>query len=355
MTRIAFDILQANQKAQCAFTAPAHPCAGALFLPRRRDACGHFANSSGILIKRTCVRLFQDGTGGSGLANPTAYDEVIAYEYLSSRARATVESVSAATVLSGLTPSQALSDRYGFLEPEGYAGVRHWMDTGPRGFDVSVWGASSWPRRLLDSRRPSPVLYHRGNSSLLCARSVAIIGSRRATEKGRLRAARLARELTAAGIGVATGLAEGIDTAAAEASLSLGGRPIAVIGTPVDACYPKGNWHLQQNVADLGLVVSQVPFFRYAHEHFEARRGHFPERNELMAALTDATVIVEAGDRSGTLVQARFCLDQGRPLFLMRSCVENLSIRWPVDFLDKPGVHVLDSTDELLAIVYGGF
>ncbi len=291
--------------------------------------------------------------GKLALGNPTAYDEVVAYEYLFSHPRATLDSIAHETVLSGRTPHEALVERFGFVAPDGVETVRRWLDGNVRGLELTIWGGREWPGRLMSSRRPAPVLYHLGNAGLLASRNVAVIGSRRATEKGRLRAARIARELTRAGVSVTTGLAEGIDTAATEAALQCGGHPMAVIGTPIDSCYPKDNWHLQQNVADLGLVVSQVPLYRYSHEHFEARRAYFPERNELMSALCDATVIVEAADRSGILIQARFCLDQGRPLFIMRSAAENLSVSWPADFLGKDGVHILDSTEELLSIVYG--
>lgn len=287
------------------------------------------------------------------MGGPTAYDEVVAYEYLFSHPRATRDSMAHETVLSGRTPHEALVERFGFVAPDGLEAVRRWLDGNVRGLELTIWGSREWPERLMSSRRPTPILYHLGDAGLLASRNVAVIGSRRATKKGRLRAARIARELTRAGVSVTTGLAEGIDTAATEAALRCGGHPIAVIGTPIDSYYPKGNWHLQQNVADLGLVVSQVPLYRYSREHFEARKSHFPERNELMSALADATVIVEAADRSGTLIQARFCLDQGRPLFIMRSAAENLSVSWPADFLGKDGVHILDSTEELLSVVYG--
>lgn len=71
-----------------------------------------------------------------------------------------------------------------------------------------------------------------------------------------------------------------------------------------------------------------------------------------MAAISDATVIVEASDTSGTLTQARACLHQGRPLFVMRSCVENTAVSWPANYVGRKGVYILDSTDQLMEIVY---
>ena len=147
------------------------------------------------------------------------------------------------------------------------------------------------------------------------------------------RADRLSREVVEAGFTIVSGLAAGIDTAAHRASLATKkGHTIGVIGTPLNEVYPKENLDLQECVAADHLLISQVPFYRYAHQPFKTKSYYFPERNETMAALSEATIIVEASDTSGSLTQARAALQQGRKLFILNSCFENRPITWPTTF-----------------------
>ena len=95
------------------------------------------------------------------------------------------------------------------------------------------------------------------------------------------------------------------------------GLTIGVIGTPINEYYPKENKKLQDEIAKDFLLISQVPFYRYAHEPFKHRSYHFPRRNMIMASISKATVIVEASDISGSLIQAQECLKQNKKLFIM--------------------------------------
>lgn len=229
--------------------------------------------------------------------------------------------------------------------------VERFIESKIGGFSIAVNNTPSWPLKLKDSQRPTPLLYYRGNISLVESKSVSVVGSRKASSEGRSRARRIAKELSAAEVTVVTGLARGIDTEATKAAIASGGQTIGVIGTPIDETYPKENALLQEKVAKDYLLLSQVPFFRYATEPFTAHRVRFPERNELMAAVSDATVIVEASDTSGTLSQARACLQQGRPLFIMRSLLNDPDITWPKRYLEHDEVHVLDNTDQVLEAI----
>src|SRR5690606_35708634 len=101
------------------------------------------------------------------------------------------------------------------------------------------------------------------------------------------------------------------------------GRTIAVIGTPISEVYPKENKDLQRHIASNYLLVSQVPLLRYKSQGAHINRFFFPERNKTMSALSDATIIVEASETSGTLTQARAALDQGRKLFILESNFHN--------------------------------
>lgn len=276
------------------------------------------------------------------------YEEALAFEYLYAQPRSSLKGIVEQTTACERLPSTAAIALCGAFEPDGMGKVRALLDGKLGSFSVAISGTPSWPKKLDDSEHPIPLFYYRGDIGLLESKNVAVVGTRKATEKGLARARLLARQLVDAGITVTTGLARGIDTMATETALAQDGRVIGVIGTPIDECYPKENQALQDEVGHSQLLISQVPFYKYAHQPFKTKRQYFPERNELMAAVSDATVIVEASDTSGTLIQARACLHQGRPLFIMRSCVENADVTWPMRFVDKEGVYVLDDARQVI-------
>jgi DNA processing protein len=185
-----------------------------------------------------------------------------------------------------------------------------------------------------------------GNIDLLRrACSVAIVGTRVVSADGAARARRLARELAERHIVVVSGLARGVDTEALTAALEAGGSVIAVIGTPLDQVYPIENARLQELIARNHLIVSQ---FRPGASTFP---GHFPARNRLMAAVTDATAIIEAGDASGTLYQAAECVRLGRWLFIARSAMDDPSLEWPAKFKDCARVRTLTETSDILDVL----
>jgi DNA processing protein len=190
-------------------------------------------------------------------------------------------------------------------------------------------------------------LYTAGDLSILKSRCIAIIGARKASDLGRRRARQLARQLAERGVVVVSGLAEGIDTEALEAAIDAGGKVVGVIGTPIDKVYPAKNKELQEAVYRDHLLVSQFPVGSKTYP------SSFPARNRTMAALSDASVVIEASDTSGTLHQAAECQRLGRWLGISRSVVEDKSLTWPAKFLDYPRTSVLESTDQLLADVYG--
>jgi DNA processing protein len=151
--------------------------------------------------------------------------------------------------------------------------------------------------------------------------------------------------LVADGYTIVSGLARGIDTVAHKTAIDAGGFTVAVLGTPITEHYPPENRDLQQFIADKHLVVSQVPIVRYSRQHVRANRYFFPERNVTMSALTEATIIVEAGETSGTLVQARHALKQKRKLFILDSCFQNPALTWPENFAKQGAIRVTDYED----------
>jgi DNA processing protein len=188
-------------------------------------------------------------------------------------------------------------------------------------------------------------IYYAGELNLLCRPCVAIVGTRKVSADGAARARRLAKELVQAGVVVVSGLAEGVDTCAHTSAINSGGRTVAVIGTPLDKAYPAVNGPLQETIYSQHLLLSQ---FRHGTKTFQSS---FPQRNKVMAAITDATVIIEASDTSGTLHQAAECARLGRWLFIARSVTEDPSLTWPKRFLHSEKVGILDSTESLIRTI----
>jgi DNA processing protein len=217
--------------------------------------------------------------------------------------------------------------------------------TGVNRFGVRINHAGDYPKKLRDARYPVELIYYQGAWELTEPRAVAVVGSRKASPEGMKRAQQIARALVKSDFTVVAGLAEGIDTAAHEAALADGGRTIAVLGTPLSSVYPAANRPLQQRIANEQLVISQVPVLRYARQAPPQNRLFFPERNVTMSALTEATVIVEAGETSGTLTQARAALHQGRKLFILDSCFFRSDITWPARFEAEGAIRVRTMDD----------
>jgi len=213
-------------------------------------------------------------------------------------------------------------------------------------FGVVFYHSGNYPQRLTDAKHPIEALYYQGLLDLLSAKSVAVVGTRRPTEAGIRRAQKLVRLLVAQDLSVMSGLAQGIDTAAHTAAIEAGGRTIAVIGTPLHTAYPRENLLLQREIAQNHLLISQVPFYLYTQQDYRKNRFFFLERNKTMSALSEATVIVEASDRSGTLNQAEAALQQGRKLFILNSCFE-AGMEWPDRLLGRGAVRVVDGSEIL--------
>jgi DNA processing protein len=172
----------------------------------------------------------------------------------------------------------------------------------------------------------------------------AIIGSRKASSEGLEAAKCIARTLARHGVIIVSGLAEGIDTAAHKASIEEGGHTIAVLGTPLDHAYPRVNFALQEFIMRNHLVISQFPI------------GHvtwpkdFVLRNRTMALISNASIIVEAGDTSGSLHQGWEALRLGRPLFIWSSIMNDHSLSWPKK-MERYGAMELGHPEEVLDVL----
>jgi DNA processing protein len=215
-----------------------------------------------------------------------------------------------------------------------------WKDSA--GFDLVTVLDAEYPLALRGIHQMPPVLFVKG----LLRRDevgVSVVGSRTPTQRGCEVAARIAEGLVERGISVISGLAHGIDGAAHEATLRVGGRPIGVVGTGINRVYPASHLELHQRVAAAGALVSQ--FLPDA----PPSKQSFPMRNVTMSGLGRASVIVEAGERSGTRIQARVGVEHGRPVILTDFVVN--ATKWGQAMKDRPGVYVAGGTAEVMDIV----
>ncbi|MBP9709241.1 MAG: DNA-protecting protein DprA [Oligoflexales bacterium] len=189
-----------------------------------------------------------------------------------------------------------------------------------------------------------PTIFFKGNSELLRRTCVSVVGTRNPTQEGAARARRVTAVLNELGVVVVSGLAKGIDTIAHKTALEQNGSTVAVLGTPIHKIYPAENKTLAMEIENKGLLLSpSLP-------HEEKGQFLFPRRNRLMALLSMATIIVEAGETSGVVHQAAECLKQGRKLFLLKSLVDNKALTWPAKFI-KSGAQVVESPEELKGLL----
>ena len=214
--------------------------------------------------------------------------------------------------------SAALAQRRLWNSPVREADPATWRR---EGIDVVPMTSPRYPTRLRALSDPPPLLFLQGQARLLALPAVAVVGSRRATEGGRRTAEILGARLAQGGVTVVSGMALGIDGAAHRGALSVGGNTVAVLGCGLGVVHPPSHRSLLNRIAARGLVVSEflpgepaLPF-------------HFPRRNRIIAALAEAVIVVEAGERSGALITVEHALDLGRDILAVPGSVENPQCR----------------------------
>jgi DNA processing protein len=202
------------------------------------------------------------------------------------------------------------------------------------------------PLNDIEEKFAPPVLFVSGRPELIQRRSrVAIVGSRDASKEGLVIAEALASQLVERGVQVVSGLARGIDTAAHRGAIEAGGFTIAVLGTPLDEYAIKPNKWLQELIAKDHLAISQFASGSRIYP------GNFPTRNRTMALVCHASIIVEAGDSSGTLSQGWEALRLGRPLFLGEKVLQSRFLEWPKKMMDHGAMPLPEDLDDLCAIL----
>jgi len=185
------------------------------------------------------------------------------------------------------------------------------------GAAILCWDDPLFPPLLLEIADPPPVLYVLGSADLLAGPGIAMVGARAASTYGLQTAERLARELAGRELAIISGFALGIDTAAHRGALAVGGKTIAVMGCGLDLVYPAQNRKLFAAIAANGAIISECPFGT-APDAFR-----FPARNRIISGLALGVLVVEAAQRSGTLITAHQALEQGRDVFAVPGRIDS--------------------------------
>lgn len=202
---------------------------------------------------------------------------------------------------------------------------------------MKPWNYKEYRTNLsqLELKHAPQNLYWEGNLSLLSEGiRVSVVGSRSASKEGLMRAEIITNALTARDIVVVSGLAEGIDTVAHNTAIKNGGKTIAVLGTPLNVAYPKSNAQLLETIKKDHLAISQ-----FSDGHPFAKQN-FPRRNRTMALISDATIIIEATEDSGTKHQGWEALRLGRIVFILKNVAEDPNLSWPKEMIQY-GAQVL--------------
>ena len=243
-----------------------------------------------------------------------------------------------AAVVAGIAPRLASPGRLAAARVRARAA----LDAASAGrIDAVPWGDRRYPGLLAAIPDPPPVLWMRGDGAALDGVAVAVIGSRAGTvyacEVGRS----LAADLASRGVTVVSGLARGVDSAAHRGVLAAAGRTIAVLGSGVDVVYPPEHAGLAGGIARRGLLVSELP------PGTTPRPAYFPLRNRLISGLSQAVVVVEASERSGSLITARLALEQGREVMAVPGNVLSGRNRGAHALL-KDGARIVETADDIV-------
>ena len=230
---------------------------------------------------------------------------------------------------------------------EDFDGARAYADLEQRGLSALCTHCDGYPAKLLGLSDAPAVLYIAGDSGALAAEPMAcVVGARRASSYALEVAHELGRGLASAGVTVVSGLALGIDAAAHRGALAGTGPTVAVLASGVDRPYPRTNRVLYERVRERGVAVSEMPPGQPAF------RWSFPARNRIMAGLCTMTVVVEAGDPSGSLITAHFALDLGRDVGAVPGWVTSRKAAGSNRLL-REGASVVRGVDDVLDDLYG--
>ncbi len=203
---------------------------------------------------------------------------------------------------------------------------------------------SKYPASLLQTYNSPPLLYVRGEMIPEDKNSIAIVGSRLPTSYGRKVTESLSGELASMGVTIVSGMARGVDSIAQSKALKMGGRTIGVLGCGLDIYYPPENDKLYDAVAQSGALISEFPL------GMSPVSSNFPRRNRIISGLSLGVVVVQASEKSGSLISASFALDQNKEVFAVPGNIDNKLSRG-TNWLIKKGAKLVETVDDILCEV----
>lgn len=206
---------------------------------------------------------------------------------------------------------------------------------------IVTFADEDYPRKLFEITDPPPLLYLKGDAALLNRTALAVVGSRNATQQGCANAEAFARELSDSGFAIVSGLALGIDAAAHRGGLAGKSSSVAVLGTGLDIVYPARNRDLAHQLAGKGALVSEFALGT------PPLSGNFPRRNRLISGLSSGVLVAEAALKSGSLITARYALEQGREVFAIPGSIHS-PLSKGCHLLIKEGAKLVESSNDIL-------
>lgn len=215
----------------------------------------------------------------------------------------------------------------------------NWLDK-PNNHLLTIEDAL-YPPQLLQSNDPPAALFVKGDVNALLLPQLAVVGSRNASQSGLNNTQAFCYDLARKGMVITSGLAAGIDTQAHQAAVDAEGQTIAVMGTGINMIYPKNNQQLAKTIANQGAVISELPFNTPPHAH------NFPRRNRIIAGLALGTLVVEATNKSGTLITARLTMENNRPVMAIPGSIHNPMAKG-CHHLIKQGAKLVESAQDIL-------
>ncbi|WP_169713504.1 DNA-processing protein DprA [Paludifilum halophilum] len=210
---------------------------------------------------------------------------------------------------------------------------------------LTLWD-STYPQMLKELSQPPWVLYVKGDSSLLSGPCLAVVGTRKPSSYGKQATHSLSENLAAQGWVIVSGMAAGVDGEAHRAALDAGGKTVAVLGSGVDVVYPKHHRSLYQEILKRGAACSEMPPGTQPHP------GLFPQRNRVISGLSFGSLVVEAAERSGSLITADFSMEQGREVFAVPGPITSENSRGTNRLIQQGAKSVLQAEDVLEEFPY---
>lgn len=210
-----------------------------------------------------------------------------------------------------------------------------------KGIRTVILAEPDYPPLLKEISDPPPVLYLKGNFTDFNSPTLAVVGTRKSTNYGRQACEMLVSDLVSAGLVIVSGLARGIDSAAHQATLAIGGKTIAVLGCGVDVIYPPENKKLYEEITKSGVIVSEMPLTHWAS------KGTFPARNRIISGLSLGVLVVEGAEDSGALITASYAAEQGREVFAVPGPITSPFSAGPAKLL-KSGAKLVFGAEDVL-------